>query len=196
VLTPSIKTEHEVLYYNKLPFSEDIRQYAFAPLLTNTTRKSYVPSEEQLNAAEELINSLDLMKAATDEDGYVSLPVIRKFFFINPRGVRYDLLLKICYPPIFLIKKWHYMSCWTDMSNVVSNPMEALKPKYTYNPALQHFYQVLQTRAMQPETPLPPLDPLIEKQVLFLSSFDCQAQTYDTISAVKQITCHIFDDTY
>lgn len=71
VLTPSIKTDHEVLYYNKLPFSEDIRQYAFAPLLSNTTRKSYVPSEEQLNAAEELINSLDLTKAASDEDGYV-----------------------------------------------------------------------------------------------------------------------------
>jgi ATP-dependent DNA helicase 2 subunit 2 len=114
VLTPSIKTDHEVLYYNKLPFSEDIRQYAFAPLLSNTTRKSYVPSEEQLNAAEELINSLDLTKAASDEDG---------------------------------------------------NPIEALKPKYTYNPALQHFYQVLQSRAMQPEAPLPPLDALVEKYV-------------------------------
>lgn len=59
-----------------------------------------------------------------------------------------------------------------DLTNFHSyrNPIEALKPKYTYNPALQHFYQVLQSRAMQPETPLPPLDPLIEKYVKIVTT--------------------------
>jgi ATP-dependent DNA helicase 2 subunit 2 len=65
-----IKSDYEVLYYNKLPFAEDIRQYPFASLLQNPTRKSYIPSEAQLNAAELLINELDLMKAETDDEGY------------------------------------------------------------------------------------------------------------------------------
>ena len=44
-----------------------------------------------------------------------------------------------------------------------SQPMEALKPKCTYNPVLQHFYQAVQKRALQPEAPVPPLDPVIQK---------------------------------
>ena len=32
-------------------------------------RKTLAPSKEQLKAAENLINSLDLMKAETDEEG-------------------------------------------------------------------------------------------------------------------------------
>ena len=43
------------------------------------------------------------------------------------------------------------------------DPVEGLKPKYTYNPALQHFYQAVQTRALHPNAPIPQLDPLIEK---------------------------------
>lgn len=43
--------------------------------------------------------------------------------------------------------------------------MEALKPKYTYNPVLQRFYQCVQHRALHPGTPLPKLDPLIEKYI-------------------------------
>jgi ATP-dependent DNA helicase 2 subunit 2 len=112
ILTPSIKPDYEVLYYNKLPFAEDIRQYPFASLLKNTTRKSYIPSEEQLNAAELLINELDLMTAEKDDEG---------------------------------------------------EPMEALNPKYTYNPALQHFYQCVTRRALHPEEPLPQVDPNIRK---------------------------------
>jgi len=42
-------------------------------------------------------------------------------------------------------------------------PVEALKPKYTYNPSLQHFYQAIQKRALNPKASLPKLDPIIEK---------------------------------
>lgn len=43
--------------------------------------------------------------------------------------------------------------------------MEALKPKYTYNPTLQRLYQSVQHRALSPDIPLPPLDPLIAKYI-------------------------------
>ena len=43
--------------------------------------------------------------------------------------------------------------------------MESLKPKYTYNPTLQRLYQCVQHRAISPEGPLPPLDPLIAKYI-------------------------------
>lgn len=89
VLSPHIKAAYECLYYNTLPFSEDLRQYQFAPLAmrgSNTAKKQFIPNDEQLDAAQRLIDSLDLTKAAQDDEG---------------------------------------------------NTMEALKPRYTYNPALQ-----------------------------------------------------------
>lgn len=43
--------------------------------------------------------------------------------------------------------------------------MEALKPKYTYNPTLQRLYQCVQHRALNPDDPLPELDPLIAKYI-------------------------------
>jgi hypothetical protein len=47
-------------------------------LLQNPTRKSYIPSEDQLNAAELLINELDLMKVETDDEGYVPHSSLKK----------------------------------------------------------------------------------------------------------------------
>lgn len=46
-----------------------------------------------------------------------------------------------------------------------SNRTEALAPHRTFNPVLQRFYQALQARAMEPDCPLPALDPEIEKYV-------------------------------
>lgn len=43
--------------------------------------------------------------------------------------------------------------------------IESLKPKYTYNPILQHFYQCVQHRALHPHSPLPTLDLLIKKYI-------------------------------
>jgi len=62
-----------VLYFNKLPFAEDLRQYSFAPLLDNP-KKAQMPNQQQLDAAEDFINALDLMEAATDADGYAPKP--------------------------------------------------------------------------------------------------------------------------
>jgi ATP-dependent DNA helicase 2 subunit 2 len=44
-----------------------------------------------------------------------------------------------------------------------SELIEALNPKYTYNPALQHFYQCVTHRALHPDESLPKLDPIIHK---------------------------------
>ena len=41
--------------------------------------------------------------------------------------------------------------------------MEALKPKHTFNPVLQRFYQCVQQRAMSPDAPVTTLDPTIAK---------------------------------
>eukprot|EP01104_Vermistella_antarctica_P009440 TRINITY_DN242_c2_g1_i1.p1 TRINITY_DN242_c2_g1~~TRINITY_DN242_c2_g1_i1.p1 ORF type:complete len:766 (-),score=263.58 TRINITY_DN242_c2_g1_i1:75-2372(-) len=70
-LAPMIKIDFEGLAYNKLPFCEDLRQYQFASLdpAKETTPKSCRPNEKQLQAAESLINSLDLMgKKVVDDD--------------------------------------------------------------------------------------------------------------------------------
>eukprot|EP01124_Arcella_intermedia_P002349 TRINITY_DN11276_c0_g1_i2.p1 TRINITY_DN11276_c0_g1~~TRINITY_DN11276_c0_g1_i2.p1 ORF type:complete len:527 (-),score=148.05 TRINITY_DN11276_c0_g1_i2:12-1592(-) len=67
VLTPFIKEESEGFYMNRLPFAEDIRQYPFAPLLGNNAKRK--PSEEQLAAAEELINAMDLTMMELDDEG-------------------------------------------------------------------------------------------------------------------------------
>ncbi len=39
--------------------------------------------------------------------------------------------------------------------------MEALQPKNTFNPVIQHIYQCLHHRAMNPDAPIPPLDDMI-----------------------------------
>jgi ATP-dependent DNA helicase 2 subunit 2 len=42
-----------------------------------------------------------------------------------------------------------------------SEPQEALQPKSTFNPVLQHFWQCVHARALNPGQPLPQLDPMI-----------------------------------
>eukprot|EP00011_Vannellida_sp_DIVA3-517-6-12_P007195 CAMPEP_0114621812 /NCGR_PEP_ID=MMETSP0168-20121206/9418_1 /TAXON_ID=95228 ORGANISM="Vannella sp., Strain DIVA3 517/6/12" /NCGR_SAMPLE_ID=MMETSP0168 /ASSEMBLY_ACC=CAM_ASM_000044 /LENGTH=721 /DNA_ID=CAMNT_0001833015 /DNA_START=11 /DNA_END=2176 /DNA_ORIENTATION=- len=114
VLTPQVKDDQEFFYYHKLPFAEDIRQYQFPPLDPTRAKQSAVPSPEQVQAAENLINALDLSVAGEDEYG---------------------------------------------------DTTEVLKPKHTYNPVLQHFYQTVQARALKPGAPVPKLDPRIEAYV-------------------------------
>jgi ATP-dependent DNA helicase 2 subunit 2 len=68
-------------------------------------------------------------------------------------------------------------------------PTEALKPKQTFNPALQHFYQCVQKRAMNPKAPIPPLDPDIHVYVnpdaeLFSRAADSLAEFKKTFPLV------------
>lgn len=83
VLIPSIKADGDFFYCNKLPFSEDLRQYPFHPLLGNNARKDHIPSPMQLDATEMLIRNLDLMNTATDANGEPTEALKPKFTF-NP----------------------------------------------------------------------------------------------------------------
>jgi ATP-dependent DNA helicase 2 subunit 2 len=65
VLTPCIKAAYECLYLAAIPFSEDLRQYQFAPLDAKRIKKKWKPSEEQLKAAQDLIDSLDLVSTCS-----------------------------------------------------------------------------------------------------------------------------------
>lgn len=60
-LSPCIKASYECLYLAGLPFSEDLRQYQFAPLDLKNIKKKFKPSEEQLKSAQDLIDALDLV---------------------------------------------------------------------------------------------------------------------------------------
>ena len=79
VLHPVIKADTEYFYYHKLPYSEDIRQYTFAPLDPEKVRPHLVPTKDQLKITEELINSLDLMTVDENDEGFL-LP---SFFIIS-----------------------------------------------------------------------------------------------------------------
>jgi len=53
----------------------------------------------------------------------------------------------------------------TAQVDAAGHKSEALDPRKTFNPVLQRFYQALQARAMEPDCPLPELDPEIQKCV-------------------------------
>jgi len=76
-LYPHIGTNRECFYYNTLPFAEDVRQYPFKTFSTNKH------TEEQLQAAEDLINSMDLMEAEEDDEGNKSEALVPSQTF-NP----------------------------------------------------------------------------------------------------------------
>lgn len=59
-----------------MPFADDVRHYTFPSLLTlisrsgeEITKHPYIPTEEQLEAMDTFIDSMDLMEAEKDEDG-------------------------------------------------------------------------------------------------------------------------------
>ncbi len=64
-----MKTDYDCLYYHKLPFAEDLRQYPFPPLASERARKQFIPTDEQRETVDNLIQALDLMQAAEDEEG-------------------------------------------------------------------------------------------------------------------------------
>ncbi|EGC29713.1 hypothetical protein DICPUDRAFT_158675 [Dictyostelium purpureum] len=107
----------ECLYFNHLPLADDIRQYQFPSLsLKNPlTRKSFIPNKEQLDATQQLIDSMDLMGGGGDGDEEESI--------------------------------------------------QMLKPSFTYNPLLQHFYQCLHHRSLHPNSLIPKLDPIISQYI-------------------------------
>lgn len=69
VLQPHVSSELEHFYLHRLPYAEDIRHFPFPPLDPKRARPSIVPSAEQLDVIDTLIDELDLMEAGIDEDG-------------------------------------------------------------------------------------------------------------------------------
>ncbi|KAL1771021.1 X-ray repair cross-complementing protein 5 [Sigmodon hispidus] len=65
VAFPYIKDAYECLVYVQLPFMEDLRQYMFSSLKNN---KTCTPTEAQLSAVDELIDSMSLVKKSEEED--------------------------------------------------------------------------------------------------------------------------------
>lgn len=63
-----------------MPFADDVRKYTFASLDKLVSKKGelitehpYLPTEEQLNAMDKFVDSMDLMDAGDkDQDGYYS----------------------------------------------------------------------------------------------------------------------------
>ena len=66
-----------------MPFADDVRKYTFASLDKLVSKKGeliaehpYLPTEEQLDAMDKFVDSMDLMDAGDkDQDGYYSLLV-------------------------------------------------------------------------------------------------------------------------
>ncbi|KAL6100702.1 xrcc5 [Pungitius sinensis] len=63
---PCIKKDYECLIYVQLPFTEDLRQFAFPSLENN---KKFTPSENQLSAVDSLIDSMMLVEEDDDNGG-------------------------------------------------------------------------------------------------------------------------------
>ncbi|XP_071810860.1 X-ray repair cross-complementing protein 5-like isoform X4 [Apostichopus japonicus] len=57
-LVPHIKVKYESLLFFELPYAEDLRTYTFPSITEN---EKFKPSEEQLQAVDKLIDSMDLM---------------------------------------------------------------------------------------------------------------------------------------
>ena len=56
------------MFYNEVPFAEDCRTYTFGSLptkeeTTGPNNKKYAPSEDQLQAMDDLIDNMDLTNA-------------------------------------------------------------------------------------------------------------------------------------
>ncbi|KAH9487958.1 X-ray repair cross-complementing protein 5 [Bulinus truncatus] len=71
-LFPHIKAKYECLFWVELPFAEDLRTFTFGSLPFSedvAVNKKYKPTDEQLQAVDSLIDSMDLTDALEDEDG-------------------------------------------------------------------------------------------------------------------------------
>jgi ATP-dependent DNA helicase 2 subunit 2 len=109
LLYPCIKPDLDFFYFNTLPFAEDIRSYPFPTFSrVNTT-------EQQLQVAEDLIKSMDIMSVDTDNDEPMESlkpsqtyhPVVQHFYdCLHERSLHSDnalpdvnpQILKYCYP--------------------------------------------------------------------------------------------------
>ncbi|KAL8183093.1 UNVERIFIED_CONTAM: X-ray repair cross-complementing protein 5 [Gekko kuhli] len=83
VAFPLIKNEYECLVYTQLPYMEDLRQYMFSSLKNN---KKCTPTEDQLCAADSLIDSMNLVYE--DEREETVEDIFKTSKFPNPQFQR------------------------------------------------------------------------------------------------------------
>lgn len=84
VLTPNLSDSEDIpdsFYLNVLPFAEDVREFQF-PSFTNFPA-SWLPNEQQLEAAANLIKALDLAPHGKEEvllPNFTPNPVLQRFY--------------------------------------------------------------------------------------------------------------------
>eukprot|EP01113_Clastostelium_recurvatum_P048652 TRINITY_DN8908_c0_g1_i3.p1 TRINITY_DN8908_c0_g1~~TRINITY_DN8908_c0_g1_i3.p1 ORF type:complete len:744 (-),score=183.33 TRINITY_DN8908_c0_g1_i3:59-2119(-) len=110
-----------------------------------------------------------IIKAEHEYLVYCSLPFsedLRLYHFTPLLG---DRARKSCVPSASQLAAARSIISSLDLMTAAEdeegNHMEALKPRYTYNPVLQHHYQCLQARALRPEASLPPLDSALSNYI-------------------------------
>ncbi|GIY16167.1 x-ray repair cross-complementing protein 5 [Caerostris darwini] len=79
-LSPKIKPNYECLVFIALPFMEDLRHYIFSPLDSDSKN---LPTDEQLNAVDDLITSMDLSTATVDDEGNLG-EALKPKYTVNP----------------------------------------------------------------------------------------------------------------
>ncbi|GFT41942.1 x-ray repair cross-complementing protein 5 [Nephila pilipes] len=79
-LSPKIKSNYECLVFIALPFMEDLRHYIFSPLDADSRN---LPTDEQLNAVDDLITAMDLSTATVDEESNLG-EALKPKYTVNP----------------------------------------------------------------------------------------------------------------
>ncbi|KAJ7585617.1 SPOC domain-like protein [Mycena floridula] len=75
VLQPRMFDKVDCLLWTQMPFSDDVRKYTFASLDNLISKGNvltthpYIPTEAQMKAMDDFVDSMDLMKADKDDDG-------------------------------------------------------------------------------------------------------------------------------
>ncbi|RPA80123.1 SPOC domain-like protein [Ascobolus immersus RN42] len=130
ILVPSISPDHECLIKTELPFAEDVRHFRFPPLdhVKTTsgkvlTQHRLLPTPELQSAMDDLVDSMDLMTAGTDDDGnpceyakvedvfsplYHRINQVIKYRAVHPDEPvppPHDILVKYSQPPKELLEK-------------------------------------------------------------------------------------------
>ncbi|GJP42052.1 hypothetical protein CLOM_g1648 [Closterium sp. NIES-68] len=110
----------DLLVFNTLPFSEDIREFSFPSLQAAPANQQ--PTPVQSSAAAALVQAMSLGRRNQEGEEY--------------REKEYK----------------QGKEAWD----------EKLRPDDTPSPALQHYYNFIRTRILNPKAPLPPLPPSLD----------------------------------
>ena len=119
-----------------MPFADDVRKYTFASLDKLVSKKGelitehpYLPTEEQLDAMDKLVDSMDLMDAGDkDQNGYGSSLLARDFLtnYFSKRLPWFDTLQSYN-PAIHRIKQAMFYCAVVD--DIASHPLPPPHPE-------------------------------------------------------------------